>query len=106
QEKRDINARDEIAERRVRSNYVSLKVRRVEKEVRAETPSGNVSWIAVGDRKSPAIVTLYVHGQGGTRKQGVDDFTFGGNFNRIKNLMIRDGGLYLSPDVPAFDAGG
>ena len=45
---------------------------------------------------------LYLHGQGGSRKQGVDDFTFGGNFNRIKNLMAGNGGLYLSPDFSDF----
>ena len=25
---------------------------------------------------------------------------FGGNFNRIKNLMMRNGGVYLSPGFP------
>ncbi|MBZ9922677.1 alpha/beta hydrolase, partial [Mesorhizobium sp. BR1-1-7] len=45
---------------------------------------------------------LYLHGQGGSRKQGIDDFTFGGNFNRLKNLMAGNGGLYLSPDFSDF----
>ena len=45
---------------------------------------------------------VYLHGQGGSRKQGVDDFTFGGNFNRVKNLMAENGGLYLSPDFSDF----
>src|SRR5690606_13342401 len=31
-----------------------------------------------------------------------DNFTFGGNFNRIKNLMAANGGLYLSPDFTDF----
>ena len=52
--------------------------------------------------KAPRIITIYLHGQGGSRKQGVDDFTFGGNFNRIKNLMAANGGLYLSPDFSDF----
>ncbi len=52
------------------------------------------------------FITVYLHGQGGSRKQGVDDFTFGGNFNRIKNLMADNGGLYLSPDFSDFGAGG
>ena len=54
------------------------------------------------DAKALRIIVLYLHGQGGSRKQGVDDFTFGGNFNRIKNLMADNGGLYLSPDFPDF----
>src|SRR4029079_7253089 len=28
---------------------------------------------------------------------GVDDGTFGGNFNRLKNLVVKAGGIYLSP---------
>ena len=35
-----------------------------------------------------------------------DDFTFGGNFNRIKNLAASNGGLYLSPDFSDFGAQG
>ena len=31
-----------------------------------------------------AIIVVYFHGKGGSRDQGVDDGTFGGNFNRIK----------------------
>ena len=58
--------------------------------------------MAVGTTKDARIITLYLHGQGGSRKQGVDDFTFGGNFNRIKNLMADNGGLYLSPDFSDF----
>src|SRR5690606_29157276 len=99
---RDINGRDEIPERRARSSYVSLKVRRAQVEIE----SGKMRWIAVGNRQDPALITLYVHGKGGDRRQGVDDFTFGGNFNRIKNLMAGNHGLYLSPDINGFDARG
>ena len=49
---------------------------------------------------------MYLHGQGGSRKQGVDDWTFGGNFNRIKTLVAQAGGLYLSPDFTGFDTKG
>jgi alpha-beta hydrolase superfamily lysophospholipase len=48
------------------------------------------------------MITIYVHGQGGNRRQGSNDWTFGGNFNRIKNLMAANGGLYLVPDVREF----
>ena len=40
------------------------------------------------------------------RKQGVDDFTFGGNFNRLKNLAAANGGTYYAPSVRSFDAAG
>lgn len=101
-ERRDINGRDEIPERRAHGAYVSLKVRRVQKEIAA----GDLRWHAVGNLQAPTLITLYVHGRGGNRDQGVNDYSFGGNFNRIKNLMAQNGGLYLSPDIPGFDVAG
>jgi hypothetical protein len=101
-EYRDINQRDAIPERRVSDQYVSLGVRRVQQDEALETPLGTLRTFAVGTEKGASVITVYLHGQGGSRKQGVDDFTFGGNFNRIKNLMAENGGLYLSPDFSDF----
>ncbi len=105
-ESRDINARDQVPERRVWGRYVSLDVRRQQQELAVDTPSGPLKYFAVGKQAGASVITVYVHGKGGSRKQGVNDYSFGGNFNRLKNLMVRSGGLYLSPDVPAFDATG
>ncbi|WP_315919684.1 alpha/beta hydrolase [Mesorhizobium sp. SP-1A] len=105
-EMRDINQRDEVPERRVHSQYTSLGVRGVQQDLALKTDAGTVRYIAVGKTEGASVITLYLHGQGGSRRQGADDFTFGGNFNRIKNLMAANGGLYLSPDFPDFgDAG-
>ena len=101
-EMRDINGRDAVPERRVRDDYVSLRVRAFQQQYAL----GDLRHYAVGRREGAKIITIYLHGQGGSRRQGVDDFTFGGNFNRIKNLMMRNDGLYLSPDFPDFGAGG
>lgn len=101
-EMRDINGRDAVPERRVRDDYVSLRVRASQQQYAL----GDLRHYAVGRREGAKIITIYLHGQGGSRRQGVDDFTFGGNFNRIKNLMTRNDGLYLSPDFPDFGAGG
>ena len=101
-EMRDINSRDEIPERRVRAKYVSTRVRSVQKDLVLKTDAGDVSHVAVGVRENAKFIVLYLHGQGGSRKQGVDDFTFGGNFNRLKNLAAANGGLYLSPDFSDF----
>ena len=106
QEMRDINGRDEIPERRVRAEYVSLGVRRQQSDRILDTGAGKVPHIAVGTDKGARFITVYVHGQGGNRKQGVNDFTFGGNFNRIKNLMADNGGLYLSVDFADFGPAG
>ena len=34
------------------------------------------------------MIVAYLHGKGGDRKQGQNDSRFGGNFNRIRNLML------------------
>lgn len=101
-EMRDINGRDEIPERRVRAKYVSTKVRSAQKDLVLKTDAGNIGHFAVGAQAQAKFIVLYLHGQGGSRKQGVDDFTFGGNFNRLKNLAAENGGLYLTPDFSDF----
>lgn len=101
-EMRDINGRDEVPERRAHAKYVSLGVRRQQQNLSLD----GIDHVAVGRSEGARFITVYLHGQGGSRKQGVDDFTFGGNFNRIKNLMVENGGLYLSPDFPDFGEAG
>jgi hypothetical protein len=105
-EMRDINERDEVPEKRVKKQYVSLAATRAQVEAEIETRLGALKHVAVGKREGARMIAVYVHGQGGTRKQGANDWTFGGNFNRLKNLMVQNGGLYLSPDVPDFGARG
>ncbi|MBX3574804.1 MAG: alpha/beta hydrolase [Mesorhizobium sp.] len=101
-EQRDINQRDEVPERRVKADYVRLSVRSVQKDLSLKTGSGEIRHFAVGKADGASAIVVYLHGQGGSRRQGVDDFTFGGNFNRIKNLMWENGALYLSPDFSEF----
>jgi dienelactone hydrolase len=106
QEMRDINARDAVPERRVEGRYVSTGVRSAQQELAMKTEAGTLRFFAVGKTRGASAIVIYLHGQGGNRRQGVNDFTFGGNFNRIKNLMVKSGGLYLSPDVADFEARG
>lgn len=101
-EMRDINGRDQIPERRVKGQYISTGVRSVQEDLTLEASAGTVRHVAVGRKQDARVIAIYLHGQGGSRRQGVDDFTFGGNFNRIKNLMVKSGGLYLSPDFSDF----
>ncbi|WP_028034820.1 phospholipase [Chelativorans sp. J32] len=101
-EMRDINGRDAVPERRVEGRYVSTDIRRLQRDLVVKTSAGEIAHFVVGATERARVITIYLHGQGGNRRQGVDDFTFGGNFNRIKNLMGRNGGLYLSPDFSDF----
>lgn len=105
-EMRDINGRDAVPEKRVKDAYVSLKARAYQKDVTFQTAAGPVKAMAVGKRQDASFIVIYLHGRGGNRLQGVNDFTFGGNFNRVKNLAALNGGLYLTPDFKGFAATG
>ncbi|MEM1048737.1 MAG: alpha/beta hydrolase [Pseudomonadota bacterium] len=100
---RDLYGRDEVPESRVNRRYVSMKPRRREKKVKFNVAGRTMQALGVGrlDGGASAVV-IYVHGKGGNRKQGANDWTFGGNFNRIRNLMLRNDGVYLSTDITDF----
>ncbi len=93
---RDLRQRDEIPERRARHQFVQL----VPQTTRTYEIDGRTQkFIGVGAIENGArMVVFYIHGQGGNRFQGASDWTFGGNFNRLMNLMRRNGGAYVSPD--------
>jgi hypothetical protein len=105
-EMRDINGRDIEPERRVRRNYVSLKPKGAEKDVALDTDAGRVTFIATGRQQGASMIVAYLHGKGGDRRQGQNDNRFGGNFNRIRNLMLQSGGVYLTPDFSDFGGKG
>lgn len=99
-EARDVNGRDAEPEVKARDKFVSTGVDKDQKDLVLSDGKLKVKFVAVGDiHKAAKSAFIFVHGKGGNRFQGVDDWTFGGNFNRLKNLMARNGGLYLSPHV-------
>lgn len=106
QELRDINGRDQIPERRVKSKYVDLGVKRQQANETLQLPSGNLQVARVGKADGAAFTVIFIHGRGGDRRLGINDFSFGGNFNRLKNLAVENGGVYYAPSVPSFDAAG
>lgn len=97
-ERRDINGRDKIPEKRVNRRYVDLMPRKQQSDQTFETDAGAIKFMAVGNPRDARLVTVFVHGRGGDRNLGVNDYSFGGNFNRIKNLMVRNNGVYITPD--------
>ncbi|MBU1315464.1 MAG: alpha/beta hydrolase [Alphaproteobacteria bacterium] len=106
QELRDINERDQEPERRVKSTYVSTAVRRVQENEMLQVGGRAIEVARVGKRRDAAFTVIFVHGRGGDRRLGVNDYSFGGNFNRLKNLAVRNGGTYYAPSVVSFDASG
>jgi hypothetical protein len=106
-QKRDLDERDIVPEKETRPEYVDLSVKKVEQDMTLTDGAIRVQFIGVGKVQGKAkIVVIYIHGRNGNRFQGANDGMFGGNFNRIKNLMVRNGGVYLSPGLPNLGAPG
>lgn len=101
--KRDIHRRDLEPERRVRSSYVSLRVNRQSRLATHIANDRTIETGVTGDYAKARFSVLFVHGRGGDQRLGMNDYTFGGNFNRIKNLMVANGGAYLAPTIASFD---
>ena len=107
QEMRDINSRDQIPEKRVKPAYIETGVRW--KAQQDETlPLGNrkLDVTRIGPASGQAFTVIFIHGRGGDRRLGSNDYTFGGNFNRLKNLAYSNGGTYYAPSVKSFDSDG
>lgn len=100
---RDLHARDAVIGEKAEERYVSLDPQAVEANMKLEIGGTTIRYIGVGATGGGArVIVIFVHGRGTDRFAGANDWIHGGNFNRIKNLMMRNGGLYLSPSFPNF----
>ena len=99
---RDVVARDEIPDEKTRPKYVSLDVKTSEADLLLRRDSEVVRYVGVGRTDGDAkVVVIFLHGLGASRLDGANDWRSGGNLNRIKNLMVRNDGVYLSADYAA-----
>ncbi|WP_117191476.1 alpha/beta fold hydrolase [Rhizobium terrae] len=105
-ELRDINERDREPERRVKDAYIDTGVRAYQENETLAVGSRRMDVTRVGRAKNQAFSVIFIHGRGGDRRLGANDYTFGGNFNRLKNLAIGNGGTYYAPSVRSFDETG
>jgi hypothetical protein len=106
-ELRDINKRDEVPVRRVNSAYIRRLPKGTEVELEYESGGTKQLYRAMGNLQGGSKLTMiYIHGRGGSRDWGFDDERFGGNFNRLKNMMLKAGGTYIAPDFTDFEAQG
>jgi hypothetical protein len=104
---RDIGGRDEVPLKKAYDKFVDLSVNEQKKDLLIRKDGDVVQFLAVGKADGGAkIVVIYLHGQHGDRTLAMEDLRFGGNFNRLKNLMARNGGVYVSPDFSNFGAKG
>lgn len=96
---RDIEPVDKVKEEYIDISYIEKWYEKEEKI--------NISWkeltyfIAKKDDNIDKLV-IYIHWWWWNRFQGMSDYTFGWNFNRVKNLMIHNTGAYISPDFSNF----
>ncbi|MFC0478726.1 alpha/beta hydrolase [Gellertiella hungarica] len=106
QEMRDINGRDEEPERRVKRAWVDLSPRSAQADETLNLASGPLAVTRVGKGEGAAFTVIFIHGRDGDRRLGSNDWRFGGNFNRLKNLVVKNGGVYYAPTIRRFDANG
>lgn len=102
-EERDINGRDEIPLKKAWDKMVNLEVNQYKQDLVLNTGRGSIRYLTVGKADGGAnIVVIFLHGWHGDRTLAMEDLRFGGNFNRLKNLMVQNGGVYVSPDFNGF----
>lgn len=106
QELRDINGRDEEPERRVKSQYVDTRGRASQVNETLTVGSSRLDVMRVGKQTQASFTVIFIHGRGGDRRLGANDYSFGGNFNRLKNLTVLNGGVYYAPSIKSFDQKG
>lgn len=102
----DLYQRDEIPVRKVQSKYVHMGLRRHQtfEDFTYRDQNLPVGTISRGD--NPAFAVIFIHGRNGDRTLGMKDYAFGGNFNRLKNLVVRNNGIYITPTMPNFQSSG
>jgi len=102
-EERDINGRDEIPLKKAWDKMVDLEVNQYKQDLVLNAGRDSTQYLAVGKADGGAkIVVIFLHGWHGDRTLAMEDLRFGGNFNRLKNLMVLNGGVYVSPDFKGF----
>lgn len=102
-EERDINGRDEIPLKKAWDKMVDLDVNQHKQDLVLNAGRDSTQYLAVGKAGGGAkIVVIFLHGWHGDRTLAMEDLRFGGNFNRLKNLMVRNDGVYVSPDFNGF----
>lgn len=94
-EMRDVNGRDEIPVTKALDSRVNQLVNSKSTSSRIE----GLNLYKIGNIEGASFGVIFIHGAGGDRSLGFNDWSFGGNFNRLKNLVDRNNGYYLSPSV-------
>ena len=103
---RDMDERDEVRGARVKGYYVSKRGRKGEKKLSLIAGGRTIEYGRTGKPNGAEWIMVFLHGRNGDRRLGLNDYNFGGNFNRLKNLAVRNKGLYLTPSITDFETTG
>lgn len=86
----------------ITTGFAKKPVRQTEKTI--TTNGRTYKYLATGALKGGSNMTvIFLHGRGGDRHLGFSDKKFEGNFKKVKDLMYRNGGIYVSTDVTNFE---
>ena len=104
---RDILQRDRVAGKVVHARYTAniMPWRRKARTYRGANGRKHPLYV-VGKPAEARIAVVFLHGRNGNHRLGVKDKIFGGNFNRLQNLMVKGRGVYYTPTFSDFGAGG
>lgn len=97
-EMRDVNGRDEVPVKKALDERVQLLEGHHEANIRVGGRP-NIDTFQAGRAEGAEFAVIFVHGGGGDKYLGFKDWSFGGNFNRLKNLAVQNDGVYYSPTV-------
>lgn len=100
---RDINGRDEIPLKKAWDKMVSLDANELKQDLTLNAGEFSTKFLSVGEiNENAKIVVIFMHGLHGDRHLSMEDHRWGGNFNRLKNLMVQNDGIFVSPDFSGF----
>lgn len=88
---------DEIVVKKAKDERVDLLSVELEKEVNLIEEIVEIQALQAGLLDGAKFAVVFVHGGGGDKTLGFNDWSFGGNFNRLKNLIVKNQGVYYSP---------
>jgi pimeloyl-ACP methyl ester carboxylesterase len=95
----DVNGRDIKPGVEAKPERIDQEAVKQTKAVKIAYSGGEIDTYEVGNVKGAKFATVFIHGSGGDKELGGSDIRFGGNFNRMKSLAVRNGGVYYSPSV-------
>ncbi len=100
-EMEDVNGRDtkEKPGSEARPERLDMDAVKQQRDIIIKYAKGEIDTFEVGNPKDAKFAVIFIHGSGGDKNLGVADLRFGGNFNRLKSLATRNGGVYYSPSV-------